>query len=262
MLRFQKMNYRQSFCTCNRYVPKFELNEMERMNIIVSEKSWHQSMASDLGARLGCDFTLINSPESFNLATLQQIQPRYVFFPHWSYLISPEIFNSFECIVFHMTDLPFGRGGTPLQNLISRGFTETKISALKCTKEIDAGPIYLKRDLSLDGTAQEIYERASVIIADMIYEIVKENVSPVEQSGDPVVFERRKPEEGNLIRSKNIEAAYDLIRMLDADGYPHAVVEVGELVFRFRNASLDSNGLSANVQIERRTVIDAVKVDE
>ena len=161
-----------------------------------------------------------------------------------------------------MTDLPFGRGGTPLQNLISRGFTETKISALKCTDEIDAGPIYLKRSLSLEGTAQEIYERASVIIEDMIHEIVQENITPVEQSGDPVVFERRKPNEGNLIHSKNTQAAYDLIRMLDADGYPHAFIEVGELVFRFRNASLDSKGLSADVQIEERPAIDAVKGDE
>ena len=161
-----------------------------------------------------------------------------------------------------MTDLPFGRGGSPLQNLIVRGFTETKICALKCSKEIDAGPIYLKRSLSLNGTAQEIYERASLIIEDMICAIVKNDIAPVEQSGDPVVFERRRPEEGNLIHSKSIEDAYDLIRMLDADGYPHAFVEVGELVFRFRNAALDSNGLFANVQIERRTVIDADKGDK
>jgi methionyl-tRNA formyltransferase len=95
----------------------------------------------------------------------------------------------------------------------------------------------------------------------MIYAIVKENITPVEQIGDPVVFERRKPEEGNLIDSKNIKDAYDLIRMLDADGYPHAFVEVGELVFRFTNADLNTNGLSANVQIVRRTAIDAEKGD-
>jgi methionyl-tRNA formyltransferase len=120
----------------------------------------------------------------------------------------------------------------------------------------------LKRDLSLDGTAQEIYERASLIIEDMIYAIVKENITPVEQIGDPVVFERRKPEEGNLSGIKNIEDAYDLIRMLDADGYPHAFVEVGELIFRFTNADLNTNGLSANVQIVRRTVIDVEKSDQ
>ena len=43
-----------------------------------------------------------------------------------------------------MTDLPFGRGGTPLQNLIVKGFDKTKISALKVTKGIDAGPNIFK----------------------------------------------------------------------------------------------------------------------
>jgi hypothetical protein len=50
--------------------------------------------------------------------------------------------------------------------------------------------------------------------------------------------------------------------MLDADGYPHAFVEVGELIFRFTNADLNTNGLSANVQIVRRTVIDVEKSDQ
>ena len=31
-----------------------------------------------------------------------------------------EIHENYKCIIFHMTDLPFGRGGSPLQNLISR----------------------------------------------------------------------------------------------------------------------------------------------
>ena len=51
--------------------------------------------------------------------------------------IPTEIFTSFECIVFHMTDLPYGRGGSPLQNLIVRGHKKTKVSALKVVKEVD-----------------------------------------------------------------------------------------------------------------------------
>ena len=47
-----------------------------------------------------------------------------------------------------MTDLPYGRGGSPLQNLIVRGHKHTMISAIKCVKELDAGPIYLKKPLT------------------------------------------------------------------------------------------------------------------
>jgi len=45
-----------------------------------------------------------------------------------------------------MTDLPFGRGGSPLQNLIERGIKKTKISAIKVDGGIDTGDIFFKRD--------------------------------------------------------------------------------------------------------------------
>ena len=45
-----------------------------------------------------------------------------------------------------MTDLPYGRGGSPLQNLIINGHKETMMSALRCVQELDAGPIYLKKN--------------------------------------------------------------------------------------------------------------------
>ena len=44
-----------------------------------------------------------------------------------------------------MTDLPYGRGGSPLQNLILKGKKTTKITAFKMIDKIDAGPIYLKK---------------------------------------------------------------------------------------------------------------------
>jgi methionyl-tRNA formyltransferase len=68
--------------------------------------------------------------------------PRYVFFAHWSWKIPRAVYEAHECVIFHMTDVPFGRGGSPLQNLISRGIYETKLSALRCVEEMDAGPVY------------------------------------------------------------------------------------------------------------------------
>jgi methionyl-tRNA formyltransferase len=53
--------------------------------------------------------------------------------------------------------LPYGRGGSPLQNLIDLGHKDTFVSALKMTEELDAGAIYLKKPLSLEGLAEEIY---------------------------------------------------------------------------------------------------------
>ena len=67
-----------------------------------------------------------------------------------------------------MTDLPYSRGGSPLQNLILRGHQETQIIALRCVAELDAGPIYMKRPLSLEESAYEIFVRAADVVQEMI----------------------------------------------------------------------------------------------
>jgi methionyl-tRNA formyltransferase len=97
---------------------------------IATSRPWNEIMARRLQERTGHDFHLINRKDDLSLEKLSELKPRYIFFPHWSYIVPEEIFNSFECVIFHMTDLPYGRGGSPLQNLIQRGHRETKISAL------------------------------------------------------------------------------------------------------------------------------------
>jgi methionyl-tRNA formyltransferase len=127
-----------------------------------------------------------------------------------------------------MTDLPYGRGGSPLQNIILRGHRETKISAIKCVEEMDAGPIYLKRPLCLEGSASEIFLRAVEIIEEMIVQIVENDPNPTPQEGDPVYFKRRKPEESNVNENSiaSLDDFFDFIRMLDADSYPRAYINV------------------------------------
>ncbi|MFC2132962.1 methionyl-tRNA formyltransferase, partial [Bacteroidota bacterium] len=179
--------------------------------------------------------------------------PEYIFFTHWSYIIPENIYNNYNCIVFHMTDLPYGRGGSPLQNLIERGHTHTKISALKVVKELDAGPIYLKRDLCLHGTAEEIFLRAGNIFIEMIEKIVRENPIPIIQQGEPVFFKRRKSEMSNMKELKNIMQVFDYIRMLDAVNYPNAFIENDYFKFEFSRAALKSdNSIIADVRIFKK----------
>ena len=152
-----------------------------------------------------------------------------------------------------MTDLPFGRGGSPLQNLIVRGIRQTKISALRCNEEVDAGPIYLKRPLSLHGSAEEIYQRATKEIENMIVKILKTNPVPVPQKGKVTMFKRRKARQSNLAGIKTLDEAYDLIRMLDADGYPHAFLNIGLLKLQFTRAMRKTDKVLADVSITLRS---------
>lgn len=221
--------------------------------VVLSSKTWHDKLFEDLRDNVEATWIRLKEFNKFNLENLDQWKPDIIFIPHWSYIIPEEIFLKYNCIVFHMTDLPYGRGGSPLQNLIIRGHTKTKISALKVVKEIDAGPVYLKRELSLDGDATEIFQRASSIIQSMIRAIIDQDIKPIGQDGVSVLFKRRTPSESNLADVKSKEEAYDYIRMLDAEGYPHAFLETENLRFEFTEAIISENGqLKANVRIFKK----------
>jgi methionyl-tRNA formyltransferase len=219
---------------------------MSNVLVVAQSKVWNPKLILNLRKAVNYKVVEIARPDQLNFKFLSELNPKFVFFPHWSSRITRDIFENFECVIFHMTDLPFGRGGSPLQNLIVRGFTETKISAIKCVAELDAGPIYMKGSLTLEGTAQQIFVRAAGIIEEMIVEIVKKTPQPTEQLGEVVVFERRNPNESEMISTKSVTELYDFIRMLDADGYPHAFIECGSFKIQFRNANISNGRLLAD----------------
>jgi methionyl-tRNA formyltransferase len=220
--------------------------------VIASSQPWHAGMAERLHARTSRQFYQISTPAELNRGWLEDIGAERIFFPHWSHILPTSIFDRFDCVIFHMTDLPYGRGGSPLQNLIVRGHTQTVLSAIKCVAGLDEGPIYLQQPLSLEGTAREIFLRASSIIEEMICEFVEKPPPAKPQTGEATYFLRRTPSDGNLNLAASIGQVYDFIRMLDAEGYPPAYLDFGDFRASFTEPSLDEKGVSANVLISRR----------
>lgn len=174
----------------------------------------------------------------------------YIFFLHWSEIVPTYILQATNCVCFHMTDVPYGRGGSPLQNLIARGHRSTKVTALRMTSELDAGPVYLKKELSLEGsTAEEIYQRASKLSCEMALQILQQNLSPKAQTGTAIKFKRRTPEQSQIEGNLTLLQVFDQIRMLDAEGYPKAFIEIEGIRLEFSRASLYSDHVKTDVTI-------------
>lgn len=220
--------------------------------VIASPHERHDALEAMLRDRLGFDVLRVREQSELELSVLSTFMPSYVFFPHWSWKIPAEIYEEFECVIFHMTDLPFGRGGSPLQNLVARGINETKLTALRCVAKLDAGPIYLKRPLSLLGTAEEILMRASQLTGEMIEAIVQERPVPQIQTGEPTTFSRRTAQDGNLALLETLEKVFDYIRMLDGAGYPPAFLETEHFKLEFGRASLKPDCVISDVKISRK----------
>jgi methionyl-tRNA formyltransferase len=221
------------------------------MKVIIANSN---AIYSDLEERLKNRYNavIINKKEELTVEFLQKTQPDYIFFPHWSYIVPSKIYTNFECIVFHMTDLPYGRGGSPLQNLIVRGHEKTKVSALQVRRGMDTGSIYLKKDLSLLGTAEEVFLRTSIVVENMIEEIITKKIEPIEQEGEATLFTRRKSEQSSLEKLTTLDQVFDYIRMLDAEGYPHAFLETEYFRLEFTRASLKKDSILADVRIIKK----------
>lgn len=223
--------------------------------VIATIKSWNIEHYGLLKERYPeHHFTLITEKGDLTPERLGSISPRYVFFPHWSWIIPEEIYSRFECVVFHMTDLPYGRGGSPLQNLLVRGIYETKVSAIKVSKGMDTGPIYMKKPLDISsGNADDILRKVSdIVFREMIPSFLQGDVSCAEQEGEAVVFSRRKPEESEMPQGLSLRQTYDYIRMLDGEGYPSAYMRIGQDRIHFKNARLEDGKLSAEAYWEGR----------
>lgn len=224
--------------------------------IVASSKDWHRPRFDALADRSRDAWHWVSTPEELMDRLRQSPVCKYIFFLHWNWHVPKDVWTRYQCVCFHMTDVPYGRGGSPLQNLIVAGHKSTKFAALRMVEEMDAGPVYVKSLMSLDGRAEEIYLRAGKLSFEMICFIINNMPIPKPQQGEPVYFKRRKPAQSELPASGGIMKLYDHIRMLDAPSYPKAFLEYGKYRLEFSGAQLNGNDLIAQVVIKNEPTDD------
>jgi methionyl-tRNA formyltransferase len=218
--------------------------------LIFAYRPWYQHIHTHLSKRYpDKEFLCIHDKKLLTPEYISSLTPKAIFLPHWSYPLPESLYKNYPCITFHLSDVPYGQGGSPLQNLIANGFKETKLSAIQVQETLYEGPVYTKRHISLLGTADEIYMRSALLIEEMIVEIIENNPIPRAQEGEPFLFQVRNPEQSNISELKTLESLYDLIRMLDAEGYPAAFLENASYRFELTRASLKLGHILADVKI-------------
>ncbi len=213
-----------------------ELRQFEY--VYCAYREWSLNLYKQLSQSL---FYLVTSKDELTLELCKKIDPEYIFFPDWSWKVPKEITSQYKCIIFHESNLPKFRGGSPIQNQIVRGIKKTKHTALFMTDEIDAGNILLQRDLDLTLQLDEMFKQIAGNVYEMIQKIIRGEFKPRKQRGRPTYCKRRKPEESELDMNMPVDKTYDFIRML-ADPYPNAFIKVGNKKIIFKRAQLE-NGI-------------------
>lgn len=191
---------------------------------------------------------LIRDNSKLTYEFLKEINPDMVMFPHWSSKVDSLIVKEFKCICFHSSPLPYGRGGSPIQNMIIRGHSETELCSLLMVENFDEGPVYLRTKVSLEGSLDEILRRIYKEIAKQMIELINNDLVPTEQDGEVVNFKRITDNQINLTES--IKEIYNKIRMLDSDVYPSAFIQLDNIKIEFSKSKLIDNKIHATALIK------------
>ena len=180
------------------------------------------------------------------------IKPEYIFFFHWSDKIHEKIYENSNCISFHTSNLPEGRGGNPIQNQILEGISQTYVNAIKTSGQIDGGDLYCRETISLQGSLQDIWLKIAEVSYKMIESILFNDLKPTPQSNlDLKKYKRLNSNEMNLNGDDAIEKLYDQIRMRDADGYGKSFIMVDGFKFEFSRAQMTGQDIVSDVKISK-----------
>ena len=153
--------------------------------LFLASKSWAQEVCRQF------DGTYITEPAQYDKGFSDVRLGEKVFSLHWHWKMPDWIVNNHYVVGFHSADLPKFRGGSPIQNQLKAGITRTKITAFKVTERFDAGPILLKRDLSLDSNTDIMYNRLRNIVPEMIQQILDGNYVETPQDETQATFVTR-----------------------------------------------------------------------
>lgn len=131
-----------------------------------------------------------------------------------------------NCLVVHESDLPRGRGWSPLTWQILGGETKVPVTLLEAAEKVDSGAIYAQELLAFDGHELVDELRAAVGRAALglctrfvdRYPSILDQAR--EQDGTATYLPRRAPEDSRLDPLRPIDSQLDLLRVVDNQRYP------------------------------------------
>ena len=129
-------------------------------------------------------------------------------------------------LVVHASDLPKGKGWSPLAWQILEGSNDIPISLFEAVEKVDSGKVYIRETMNCRGTEliDELHSNLADISITMCLnfvnnypEIVAEGIC---QSGFSSYYPRRSREDSKLDIHKSIDEQFNLFRVVDNDNYP------------------------------------------
>lgn len=127
-------------------------------------------------------------------------------------------------LVVHGSDLPRGRGFSPIPWQVLEGRNHIPIVIFEAVEALDAGAIYFKDTIDLDGTEllDEIHRKTWEKIETLVKKFLAHHrtVSPEAQHGTPTFYAKRTDKDDELDPNKTLAEQFDHLRIVDNEQYP------------------------------------------
>lgn len=132
-------------------------------------------------------------------------------------------YNNYNLVV-HESDLPKGKGWSPLTWQILDGKNRIPITLFEAKKEIDSGEIYFKDFIELDGSElnTEIKKKQGEKTIELIIKFFEnyDQIKSYKQEGKSTFYSRRHKIHSELDIDKSIKDQFNLMRVCDNERYP------------------------------------------
>ncbi len=127
-------------------------------------------------------------------------------------------------IVVHESDLPRGKGWSPVSWQVLEGKNEIPVTLFEASTGVDSGDIYFQENIQLKGDEllEEIKNKQGLVTNRLIQQYVKfyPEVSGRKQVGESTFYDKRTPKNSELDINKSIEEQFNLLRIVDNERYP------------------------------------------
>lgn len=191
--------------------------------VVDNPRSWFVPFADELKknlSRFGSVDLLSDSnqiPQSNDVAFLLSCEKKVI----------PEILRrSRSNIVVHASELPKGKGMSPLTWQILEGKNRIPLTLFEAVEDIDAGPVYIMACLDFQGNellhemqnavGDKILEMCELFLKDWPDILTKGAI----QTGEPSFYKKRTAEDSRLDPNLSLAEQFNLLRVVDNDRYP------------------------------------------
>ena len=196
------------------------------IQILISKNSWANNFTKDIKKKLRKytkSLLILNSHK--------KLKSKYdinIIFSYFKIIEKKYLEKSNYNLIPHESDLPKGRGMSPITWEILKGKSRITFSLIEASQKMDAGVIYFKEKFKIDKSLvfNEIkkiqFNKNMDLIIKFIKFYKKNKTAPrsKKQKGKVTYYKLRKPTDSKININKSLKSQFNLMRVCDYKNYP------------------------------------------